>query len=124
MPQLLGGGPSGLLIAVTTAIKRRRRRELVYSCGEIEILPSCTEASLHGGGILLLRGVGAPGGGRRSPPAKRGIIFLLWGVALNFPLLAGGELLQPDFEDFWRLDLCCHQETWEDSSFIVSQAVG
>ena len=38
----------------------------------------------------------------------------------NFPLLAGGELLQPAFEDFWRLDLCCHQETREDSSFIVS----
>ena len=35
----------------------------------------------------------------------------------NFPLLAGGELLQPAFEDFWRLDLCCHQETREDSSF-------
>ena len=32
-------------IAVTTAIKgrRRRRRQLVYSCGEIELLPPCTE---------------------------------------------------------------------------------
>ena len=31
-------------IAVTTAIKGRRRRgELVYSCGEIELLPPCTE---------------------------------------------------------------------------------
>ena len=98
-----------ILIAVTTAIKRRRR-ELVYSCGEIELLPPCTEAPPPWRGNPPFAGGGCARRREAPTPRKR----------RNFPLLAGGELLQPAFEDFWRLDLCCHQETREDSSFIVS----
>ena len=94
-------------IAVTTAIKRRRRRELVYSCGEIELLPPCTEAPPPWRGNPPFAGGGCARRREALIPRKR----------RNFPLLAGGELLQPAFEDFWRLDLCCHQETREDSSF-------
>ena len=98
-------------IAVTTAIKRRRRRqELVYSCGEIELLPPCTEAPPPWRGNPPFAGGGCARWREALIPRKR----------RNNPPFAGDELLQPAFEDFWRLDLCCHQEIREDSSFIVS----
>ena len=91
-----------ILIAVTTAIKRRRR-ELVYSCGEIELLPPCTEAPppwrgnppFAGGGCARRREELTPrqkwkillfAGTQRlahPAPAKRGFFLFLRGLSAS-----------------------------------------
>ena len=101
-----GGGVN--TIAITTAMKRRRRRELVYSCGEIELLPPCTEAPppwrgnppFAGGGCARRREAliprkrrnnppfaGGGAGGRCPPSTKGGIFLLLRGVSSSSQLL-------------------------------------